>query len=578
MPGTRADAWRAWAGAALVAVLGCAEPGDPGPRVREQVEPDTTARRSDAIVISLPQLPRKFDPLDDMEPWASRIADDLVFEGLVRRDREAAPWAELAIADACVIDPDYDVTMITCHIPRGILFHDGSELGMDDVEYSLHDWLQDRHSSRRHRFGLSSFTRLELADGPRNATPEQRDHRRWIRMVWDKREPLALESLAALKIVPVGAHRGHRDRFARAPIGTGPMRMTTLTPDRIVLERWDGYRTPRPDAPDELGFRAIDDGAVALTALRRGEIHLLAEVAADHVPVELGRPGMAERFRAWVVSPASYDVLLWYLGKGVSANLELREALHAAVPRAAIARTIYASPGIEVEAPVDLHEPAAIDLDALTDIKLGEPIGPVGATLPHYPAIDDDRLGASQAAAALDRLGWTAKPRFRRRSGGGWLRINLARDDHDGLPRSISEAIRGAWQAIGVRSPDSANPWRFLFAMLSKGKFRVALVRLAGPSDEDLSPRFHSRGALNFAGVDDDELDLALREYVDAQTRQARDAAKQHIAARIAELRVVTVNPCAGPRDPRQSPAGRAGVDRRPPAARHAPARGLRAR
>src|SRR5690606_23441266 len=40
-------------------------------------EPDT----SETVVIALPQLPRKFDPLDDMEPWAERIGDDLIFEG-----------------------------------------------------------------------------------------------------------------------------------------------------------------------------------------------------------------------------------------------------------------------------------------------------------------------------------------------------------------------------------------------------------------------------------------------------------------------------------------------------------------
>lgn len=94
-----------------------------------------------------------------------------------------------------------------------------------------------------------------------------------------------------------------------------------------------------------------------MTALRRGEVHLLPELAPHHVPVELGKPGMSARLHTWLVSPASYDVLLWNLRKGLSADPGVRAALHDAVPFAAIARQIYASPGLPAQAPVDLHEP-----------------------------------------------------------------------------------------------------------------------------------------------------------------------------------------------------------------------------
>lgn len=508
----------------------------------EPVDADADAEHpaSEPIVIALPQLPRKFDPLDDMEAWALRIADDLLFEGLVRRSDSGYPWAEPAIADECVIDPDYGVAMVSCHIPRGIRFHDGSELSMADVEYSLRHWLHERRSWLRQRHGLDGYARFEIVDGPRNATPEQRDRGRWVRMVFDRRDPLALEALSAIKIVPMAAHRGRASRFAQAPIGTGPMRMTVLTPDRIVLERFEQHRALRPDAPSTITFRAIDDGAAALTALRRGEVHVLAEVADNHVPVELGKPGMAGRFRAWLVSPASYDVLLWNLDKGLSADAKLRAALDAAIPRAAIARELYGSPGLPSEAPVDLHTPSELDLDALVDIKPGEPMR---GGLPAFRSLQDDRDGAARAAAMLDALGWRANPRakpgFRRR--GGPLRVNLARDNHEGLPALLSEAIRTGWQSIGVRSPDSASSWRFLFAILGKGNFRVALLRLGGHSDEDLYELFHSRGANNFARVADAQLDAALREYQQARTRAERDAAKQRLAQRIAELRVVSV-------------------------------------
>lgn len=524
------SAGRAWLG--MTALLGIAcGPLDESVdhrRASEAADVEVEPGSSEPIEIALPQLPRKFDPLDDMEPWALRISDDLLFEGLVRRSGAGYPWAEPALADHCEIDPDYAATMVSCHIPRGIHFHDGSELRMEDIEYSL------RQGQRQ---ALTGVTRIEIVDGPRNATAEQRDRGRWVRIVFDSRKPLALEALAAIKIVPAVGHRGRSGRFAQAPIGTGPMKMTTLAADRIVLERFEGYSKTKP-GPPSITFRAIDDGAAALTALRRGEVHLLAEVAPNHVPVELGKPGMAGRFAAWLVSPAAYDVLLWNLGKGLSADAGLRAALDDAIPRARMARELYARPGLRVEAPIDLHEPMPIDLDALIDIKPGEAIR---GGLPTLPVLEDDRRAGERAAAALDRLGWPANRSGFRRRPGGPLRVILARDEHPGLPASISEQIRGAWQSVGVRAPDSATSWRFLAWMLDSGSFRVALLRLAGPSDEDLFERFHSRGHSNFARVADSQLDAALREYQAAGDRPSRDAAKRRIAERLAELRVVSV-------------------------------------
>ncbi|WP_052557238.1 ABC transporter substrate-binding protein [Enhygromyxa salina] len=522
----------AWVGAEQGAA---SEASARGPSSRAQALSATDIAALEPIVIALPQLPRKFDPLDDMEPWAERIADDLIFEGLVRRTHDRYPWVEPAIADRCEADRDHAVLTISCHIPRGIRFHDGSELGMEDVVYSLRYWLFEQRSGALERHGLVNYERVEIVDGP----AEGRDRGRWVKLRFRKPEALALEAISTIKIVPVAAHSGRASRFTQAPIGTGPMRLTTLETDRIVLERFDDYRAPQRQAPTrKLVFRAINDGAAALTALRRGEIHLLAELAPHHVPVELGKPGMSARLYAWLVSPASYDVLLWNLGKGLSANPSVRAALHDALPHAAIARQIYRAPGLPAQAPVDLHDPTPIDLELLAGIRAGQP---PPATLLTMPTLDADRRGSERAAAALDALGYRANAKGMRRGSGGPLRVLLAWDGHEGRASSIGTAIRRAWQLVGVSSPDASTSWRYLLSILDRGDFRVAMLHFSGHSDEDLFHMFHSRGALNLARVADEQLDAALDEYRAAPDRPARDLAKQRVAARLAELRVVSV-------------------------------------
>lgn len=535
---------------ALACASGCggsgARPGgavtDANPGPISAVERDAAAAADPAlnepITIALAQLPRKLDPLDDLEPWGLRIADDLVFEGLVRRTGDRYPWAEPAIADRCEVDREYAVATVTCHIPTGILFHDGRELTMDDVVYSLSFWVDRRRAWIRSRHGLGNLERIEVVDGPPGAPARERDPGRWVRLGFDKREPLALEALASIKIVPRDLHRGQSTRFSQNPVGTGPMRVTTLDLDRIVLDRFEDHHDPRrAPASAKIVFRAIADGAEALTALRRGEVHLLPEVAPVHVPVELGKPGMSGRFQAWLVSPARYDILLWNVADGVQSSLRLRTALHDALPLSAIARSVHHAPGLPVEAPIDLHEPTAIDLQALEDIKAGED---VRGGLLALPALDEDTRALDRAAAALDALEWPLEQGIRRREGGS-LRVTLTWDGRSGRPTMLAAMIETAWQAIGVIMPEATAGWGYVTTLLRKGEFKVAMVHLAGHSDEDLHALFHSRGLDNFAGVDDDALDAAIRDYRGAPDREARDAAKRRVAQRLAELRVVSV-------------------------------------
>jgi ABC-type transport system substrate-binding protein len=508
--------------------------GNLGSGAREEPEPADSAL-SEAIAIALPQLPRKFDPLDDLEPWAARIGEDLVFEGLVRRSGDRYPWVEPAISDRCEVDREYAVGSIVCHIPTGIRFHDGSELRVEDVVYSLSYWLDPRRGWERQRRGLGNLHRVEVVDGPRGGG---RDPGRWVRIGFDKREPLALEALATVKIVPREAHRGRETRFAQQPIGTGPMRITSLGQDRIVLERFAEYRDDaRQAASAKIVLRAINDGAEALTALRRGEIHLLPEVAPVHIPVELGKPGMSGRFAAWLISPPHYDLILWNVASGPQASSALRGILHDALPLSAIAREVHGAPGLPVGAPVDLHEPTPIDLTALEDIKLGEP---VRGGLLALPSLDDDARALAGASAGLDGLDWSLERGQRRRTGGP-LRMTLTWDGQPGRPSAVVNRIRSAWEAIGVQVPEATASWTYLLTLLRKREFKAALVHLGGHSDEDLHYLFHSRAAINFSGVADEELDRALNDYRGAPDRAARDAAKQRIAERLAALRVVSV-------------------------------------
>ncbi len=490
------------------------------------------------LIIGVRTLPEGLDPLDELDPWGQRIAEDLVFEGLVRRVDSGAPWAEPELADRCDVDDLAAPRRVYCHVPTGLHFHDGSPINVDDVVYSLEYWLDPRRSWIRERHGLGRMKGVEVVDG----VPGQHvgdDEGRWVRINFDGPQPLALEHLAAIKIVPKAQHRGRTAAFRQAPVGSGPMRVASMSGDRLVLERVPGWsRGERAGAAAErIVLREIADAAQALTLLRRGEIHVLPRLAPQHVPVELGKPGMAARFRGFVRSPPIYDLLLYNLESGLSSNDTLREGLPAAVPRSTIERVVYKAPSLPIESPVDLSEPEEIDLGALVDVAADEP---ASGGLVAFRDPQRDVVGSERAARIFDQLGWKLERGIRQKPA-GHLRIVLMWDGEPGQGSLVAQELRTAWHDLGVQVPFATASWAYLMTLIRKGAFDVALVRLSTRSDADLYPWFHSRGELNFAGVSDRDLDEALNAFRSADSPDARHAAQLAVSDRLAVLRVATV-------------------------------------
>jgi ABC-type transport system substrate-binding protein len=486
------------------------------------------------LVVAVRHLPDAFDPMDDLDPWARRIADAL-FEGLTRRHPDAAPFAAPALADRCVTQP----REVYCHLRPGAVFHDDSPVTAGDVEYSLGWWLDPRRGGQRTRHGLGALRRAEIVDRPPGGA-EDPDPGRWVRIGFTRDEPLALERIAAMKIVPKAAHRGHARRFARQPIGSGPMRFAAAEDDRMVLER---VQPARPSGAEGGGdeamriiVREIRDGAQALTMLRRGEVHVVAEVSPAHIPGELAKPGMAPRFEAWTLTPPHWDLLVYNLRRGPQAGPRMRAALDGSLPRAGLAE-IYGAPSGSTPGPIDVAPPQRIDLEALGREALSADWGMAG--LPERPE-HDDAAAQTDAGVVLDELGWRMHRGLRQRDTGS-LRLSVMFNAGGGRPKAIASLLRSSWRELGIVVPYATASWSYVFGLMRRGEFEMALMRLSTGSDADLYDLLHSRGEENISGINDAALDEALEAWRAATDREGREAARAKIAARLEALRPMSV-------------------------------------
>jgi ABC-type transport system substrate-binding protein len=487
-------------------------------------------------VVALRRLPDSLDPYAELDPWAQRIVDDLVFEGLTRRAGVTAPFVEPAIADACHTSSESAPKHAWCHLRPGLRFHDGSSVDPEDVQDSLGAWLDPRRDALRLRHGLVELRKVELVDRPPAAIGATADPGRWVHIELERGDPLVLERIAAMKVIPKGKRRGNGSAFGHAPIGTGPMRVKQFDADQLVLERAE--TSQRVSALAQLRFEATEDAAIALVRLRRGELHVLADLPAAFVPRELAKPGMAARFTAWTLTPARYDLLIYNLRRGPQAAPKLRAALDRALPRIALAQTRGAMPPAKVSAPVDLAAPAEIDLAGLHAAKAAADWGRFG--LPTLPDATLDAAGLTEAAAGLEALGWRIDRGLRRR-GNTSLRIVLMWDGAGGASSTAADAVKRSWQKLGLQVPHVTASFAYLFGLMRRGEFDVALARLSLSSEPDLYPYFHSKGALNVPGLADAALDRELEGYRVAADRAERRAALERIAARLGELQAVSV-------------------------------------
>ncbi len=241
---------------------------------------DVTLAGGDTIVVGLRASIEGLDPANHR----SRIAETVVrnmFDGLVTRTPDGRVVPEVAESWQALSPTLWEFT-----IRRGITFHNGDPLTADDVVFTFtriitEGGLGDGKSSPRRAGLLDPVERVEKVD---DYTVHFHLSAPW---------PIILQMLVHQQIVPqryleeVGS-----DRFAQAPIGSGPFKFVEGSLDeRVVMERYDGYYGGAPDLPPvgpapvrRAIFRVLPENAVRVAALKAGEAHIIQSVPPAMVP------------------------------------------------------------------------------------------------------------------------------------------------------------------------------------------------------------------------------------------------------------------------------------------------------
>ena len=180
----------------------------------------------------------------NLDPWLTGMAYDLnvgrqIYDPLFREGEngEVEPW----LAEGYEMVDD---THIKLTLRKGVKFHDGNELTTKDVKFFLDNI--ESNASAASRFVCYDTANTEIIDDYNMVVALKYPYAEGVYLMTRMYIPssAAFESMGA-------------DKFATAPVGTGPYKMTRWdTASEIELDRFDEYWNG-PAATPKLLFRVI---------------------------------------------------------------------------------------------------------------------------------------------------------------------------------------------------------------------------------------------------------------------------------------------------------------------------------
>lgn len=257
------------------------------------------------IKVGITQEPDFLDPHLAVAAGTKEILFNL-FQGLVRLTPEGA--FEPCLATSWEVEEDG--LAYRFYIREGVKFHNGQEMGLDDVVYSL-----------ERAAGLAGHQRLvyELRD----ITAVEADPASKSVLVRQKNVNPDLISLLTTAIIPAGY-----EEQASQPIGTGPFQFKSYTPQvSLVLERFPDYWEADKPQLDQVTFQIYGDMDAAYLELMAGQIDVFPYLTAEKAE------SLKDKYQVVAGGANMLQVLAFNNDRKPLDNPLVREAINLAIDR-----------------------------------------------------------------------------------------------------------------------------------------------------------------------------------------------------------------------------------------------------
>lgn len=498
--------------AALLLVLGFVLAGCT--KVGEATSGRHSWSRAGVLRVALNEEPKNLNPL--LAGTTPEIfVDRLMFEPLLSADPRGEPVPMLAAAVPTQTNGGIsaDGLTIVYHLRRNVRWSDGVPVTARDVQFSWQA-IENPNNDSVSRHGYDDVRAIDAPDAFTAVVHLKRPFAPFVNTFF-------AESDQPYEIVPAHVLAGYADinhvSFDAAPtVSDGPFQFVQWRRgDRIELAANPKFFLGRPGLQHvEIDFVPNDDTAVNL--LRTHAVDYIFQPSIQTYPALRTLPDARTVF----VNMNGYDGMELNLSHPVLADARVREAIAAAIDKAALANVLT-------------HGQATTATEDIPNWMWA--FDPSVRSVPFDPA---------RAKQLLAQAGWIAGPDGIARKNGQPLELLLATETSIVTHRSASLLIQAALRRIGVAVELKYYPIDLLYAPMGMGgiqhggKFDLLVYSWYAGIDPDNSSQFtcnnfppHGYNDMRYCNPAMDAIQAVALSHYDRATRKAAYAKIEHLLA-----------------------------------------------
>lgn len=449
----------------------------------------SAAALADPLRYAEDRAPAIVNPLFTSTMSEARV-NELVFEGLFTDDQELRSKPELA--ESWTLAEDKRSMVI--ELRRDVKWHDGEAFTARDVVFTIDAMKNGQTASTE--VGRVNWIKRVTADGANRVKIE------FVGEEWAPEDKLHFKILPAHKFGGTAVKR--TDGFKNAPVGTGPFQLLAFNGDNsISLQRFGEYHGEV--LLDEVMMREVADKNYQAKLLMYESLEALVRV----LPRDLAALQNDRKIELYPYQTNSW----WYLGFNTG-----DDALEDPIVRQALHRMIDVE---QLLAPIGTG-------DILT--------GPFVKSSPFYnhevPLVQAD---PEAAKGLLEQAGYTFTGR-QWMKGDQPLKFRLAAPDNLETTQDVVINLQSQLQAQGVIvEPEFLGAAEWRQKVWKDRDYDLVLSQWSFDRNEDIYEQFHSKGASNFVGYNNPNVDKLLDEARAAGDPQKKKALLRQVHAAIAK-------------------------------------------
>jgi len=418
-----------------------------------------TPRRGGTLRISVDQAASVINPLlTRVNP--EHLVAELLYSNLTKLKPDMTPEPDLATAWSA----NAALTEWTFTLRPGARFHDGSACTARDVAATYAAILDARTGSPA-RAILAGITAVEAVD----------DATVLIRLAAPTADLPVTVAHTNTRIIPAAIATGDVTRLARAPMGTGPFKLVSYEPDRlIVLARNDAYFIPEQPWLDRIEIRVYPDNSSETSALISGDNDLMVIASQS----EYERLRTARGVVAMRTPSGQFLNVNMACDQRPFNDVRVRQALALAVDREALVGFVALGLGTR-----------------------GEDV-PMNASYHFHKAQPPRRVDIAQARRLLAEAGYP-----------NGIDVTLVASENPGTRAQLAVAMREMARPAGIRITVQTMPHAaYLDQVWRKGSFYVGIYNTQATADDVFKLLYTSNAAWNETRWNNAEFDAVVAE------------------------------------------------------------------